>query len=125
MPEKLVEEILAKLQSMEDCHFFLEKGFTLNKLAKKFRTNTSYLSAIINEYKGKNFNSYLNFLRIEYAAKMITESKVWRSYSVEKIASECGFTNRSNFSKIFTEIKGISPNGFILQYKDVSNANEK
>ena len=49
---------------------------------------------------------------------MIAESKLWRSYSVETIASECGFTNRSNFSKIFTEIKGVSPNDFILQHRD-------
>ena len=124
LSEQLVQDILAKLQAMEEHRFFLEKGFTLNKLAKKFKTNTTYLSAIINEYKGNNFNTYLNTLRIEFAAKMIAESKVWRSYSVETIASECGFTNRSNFSKIFTEIKGVSPNDFILQYKDVSNTNE-
>lgn len=124
LPEKLVQNILAKLQSMEDRHFFLEKGFTLNKLAKKFKTNTTYLSVIINEYKGNNFNTYLNTLRIEYAAKMIAESKLWRSYSVETLASECGFTNRSNFSKIFTEIKGVSPNDFILQCKEGSNTNE-
>lgn len=119
LSEQLVQDILAKLQSMEDRHIFLEKGFTLNKLAKKFKTNTTYLSAIINEYKGNNFNTYLNTLRIEFAAKMIAESKIWRSYSVETIAYECGFTNRSNFSKIFTEIKGISPNDFILHYKDI------
>ena len=124
LSEQLVQDILAKLQAMEDRHFFLEKGFTLNKLAKKFKTNTTYLSAIINEFKGNNFNTYLNTLRIEYAAKMIAESKLWRSYSVETIASECGFTNRSNFSKIFTEIKGVSPNDFILQHRDVSNTEE-
>lgn len=124
LSEQLVQDILAKLQSMEDRHIFLEKGFTLNKLAKKFKTNTTYLSAIINEYKGNNFNTYLNTLRIEFAAKMIAESKIWRSYSVETIAYECGFTNRSNFSKIFTEIKGVSPNDFILQHKHVFNTEE-
>lgn len=125
LSDRVVQDILSKLQVLENQDFFLEKSFTLNKLAKKLKTNTTYLSAVINEFKGHNFNTYLNKLRIEYAAKMLVENKTWRSYSVETMASECGFTNRSNFSKIFTDIMGVTPNEFIFRYKDSEDKNEK
>ncbi|WP_123947417.1 helix-turn-helix domain-containing protein [Chryseobacterium pennae] len=120
LPEKLVEEILDKLEIMEQNRFYLEKGITQNQLAKKLKTNTAYLSEVINEYKGANFSTYLNRLRIEYAKEMITTSAQWRKYSIEIIAHECRFSNRSNFSKLFTELTTFTPPEFIQKIKDES-----
>ncbi|KIC61349.1 helix-turn-helix domain-containing protein [Chryseobacterium taiwanense] len=111
--DKVINTILSKLQVMEQNEFYLEKGLTQNQLAKRLKTNTTYLSGIINEHKGSNFNTYINLLRVEYAKKMLTTSSEWRKYSIETIAKECGFTNRSNFSKIFIEVVGVSPVEFV------------
>ncbi|WP_115618902.1 helix-turn-helix domain-containing protein [Chryseobacterium indoltheticum] len=77
-----------------------EQGITLKKLAEEFKTNTSYLSQVINEYKGSNFNTYINALRINYATQKIYHDKEWRKYSIESIASAAGFSNRQSFSNI-------------------------
>ncbi|AZA66419.1 AraC family transcriptional regulator [Chryseobacterium carnipullorum] len=110
---EMVSDLLNKLNILEQTNFFLEKGLTQNKLASKLKTNTTYLSEIVNEYKGHHFNIYLNHLRIQYVTKKLYESKIWRSYSIETLAKECGFSNRSNFSKVFTEVNNISPADFI------------
>lgn len=115
--EKLVKSLLAKLSDFEKKNLYLEKGFTLNKMAVLFETNTSYISQIINDYKGKNFNSYINDLRIDYATQKIYNDKQWRKFSVEDIANESGFSNRQSFSNYFFERNGIRPADFLKKRK--------
>ena len=52
-------EILKKLEKFEEKNKFTEKGLTLNKLAKNFNTNSTYLSLVISENRNLNFNKYL------------------------------------------------------------------
>lgn len=112
LSEKLVEAILGKLDIMEQEAWYLEKGISMNKVAKRMKTNTAYLSAVINEHKGVNFNAYINQLRVSYAREMLISDAQWRKYSVETLAKECGFSNRSVFSKYFTELTAMSPAQF-------------
>lgn len=109
----IVEKLLNDIQVFENNQGYLEQGLTLKKLAEQFKTNTSYLSQVINEYKGSNFNSYINALRINYATQKIYQDKEWRKYSIEHIASAAGFSNRQSFSNIFLEQNGIRPADFI------------
>jgi YesN/AraC family two-component response regulator len=76
---------------MERNKFYLEKRLTQNELAKRLKTNTAYLSAVINEYKGTNFNN----LRIDYVKEMLRTNVQWRKYSIDTIADECGFSNKT------------------------------
>lgn len=109
----IVEKLLKDIQLFEAEQGYLEQGLTLKKLAEQFKTNTSYLSQVINEYKGSNFNTYINALRINYATQKIYNDKEWRKYSIEHIASAAGFSNRQSFSNIFLEQNGIRPADFI------------
>ncbi|MEN5308916.1 helix-turn-helix domain-containing protein [Chryseobacterium cucumeris] len=118
LPENLADEILDKLKIMEQNKFYLEKGLTQNELAKRLKTNTAYLSAVINEYKGTNYNTYLNNLRIEYVKEMLRTNAQWRKYSVDTIADECGFANRPKFSKFFIELTALTPSEFIQKIND-------
>ena len=118
LPENLTDEILEKLEIMERNKFYLEKGLTQNQLAKRLKTNTAYLSAVINEYKGANFNMYINSLRIDYAKEMLRTSAQWRKYSIDTIADECGFSTRPKFSTIFIELTALTPSEFIQKISD-------
>ena len=109
----IVEKLLNDIQLFEAQQGYLEQGLTLKKLSEQFKTNTSYLSQVINEYKGSNFNTYINALRINYATQKIYHDKEWRKYSIEHIASAAGFSNRQSFSNIFLEQNGIRPADFI------------
>lgn len=113
--DKALVTLLHKLEIFEKSRLFLEKGLTRYALSETFGTNESYLSKVINTYKGNNFNGYLNQLRIGYITQLLRESSKYRNYSVEALSNECGFTDRSRFSKAFTEMNGLSPVEFIAQ----------
>ncbi|UFH31771.1 AraC family transcriptional regulator [Chryseobacterium sp. C-71] len=113
LDQNIVEKLLKDISAFEANEGFLERGLTLKKLAEHFKTNTSYLSQVINEYKGSNFSVYINVLRINYATQKIYHDKEWRKYSIEHVASASGFSNRQSFSNIFLEINGIRPVDFI------------
>ncbi|WP_379964223.1 helix-turn-helix domain-containing protein [Epilithonimonas sp. UC225_85] len=119
--QELIDTILAKLKNFEEKSGFIEQGLTLNKLAHKLHTNSNYLSQIINEYKGVNFNRYLSELRINYITNKLYNDKVYLSYKIETLAEKCGIASRTNFSNLFREINGIRPTDFIKKrQKDVS-----
>lgn len=102
-------KLLQKLETFEKSRLFLEKGLTRHRLAVSLETNESYLSKVINEYKENNFNGYLNGLRIQYITGMLRESSIYRSYSVEGLATAFGFADRTKFAKAFAEVNGMSP----------------
>lgn len=111
--QKVIEEILHKLQDFEDKGGFRENGITQHKLADKFDTNHFYLSQIVNEYKGMNFTKYLIDLRIRYITDKLYNDPEYRKYKIETLAEECGMGSRNHFSKLFKEINGIGPADFI------------
>ncbi|MBW8522869.1 helix-turn-helix domain-containing protein [Chryseobacterium chendengshani] len=113
LDKTIVEKLLNDINNFEMNKGYLEKGITLKKLSDQFKTNTSYLSQVINEYKGNNFNTYINILRINYATQKIYDDREWRKYSIEHIASASGFSNRQSFSNVFLEQNGIRPVDFI------------
>ncbi|MGE4513382.1 MAG: helix-turn-helix domain-containing protein [Chryseobacterium sp.] len=76
-------------------------------------TNSNYLSQVINEYKGGNFNKYLSQLRINYITNLLFEDRKYLKYNIETLAKECGIASRQNFSDLFYEINGIRPTDFI------------
>lgn len=120
--EELIDKILTKLKHFEEKYGFLEQGLTINKLAHKLHTNSTYLSQIIKENKGTNFNRYLGELRINYITNKLYNDKIFLSYKIETLAEKCGIASRTNFSNLFQEINGIRPTDFIKKrQKDIAN----
>lgn len=117
IPEVAISDILEKLDNFEQKRGFLKKGLTQQELAKSFNTNTTYLSFVVNEFKAKNFNTYLNGLRIHYITHKLYHDPEFLKYTIEGLTKECGITSRQNFSDLFQEINGIRPADFIKQRK--------
>lgn len=116
--EGVTSVILLKLSVLEKNNFYLEKGMTLHKLAVKLNTNSTYLSMIIKNHKGCHFNAYLKQLRLQYVTKKLQDSAKWRHYSVETLSKECGFADRTNFSRAFKAYNSVSPVEFIQNLND-------
>jgi len=108
LPEDTVDFILNELENFESKENFLKKGLTLGSLAKDIKTNSSYLSEVINTYKGKNFASYLNDLRIDYALSKLVRDKKFRSYKLSVIATELGYNNEQAFAIAFKKKTGTT-----------------
>ncbi|MDQ0784484.1 AraC family transcriptional regulator [Chryseobacterium sp. W4I1] len=112
--QDLTQAILKELEIFETKEHFLNKGITLGSLAKKIKTNSKYLSEIINTQKRKNFAGYLNDLRIDYAIARLAKDKKFRSYKFPVIAEELGYNNEQAFTLAFKKRTGI-PLSFYLR----------
>lgn len=113
----VTKDLLQKLKRFEDKKQFTQKGLTIQKLAIQLETNTNYLSHVINEQKGMNFNKYLGDLRIRHITCLLFEKNIYLNYTIETLAKECGIASRQNFSDLFYEINGIRPTDFIRNRK--------
>jgi AraC-like DNA-binding protein len=115
MDDELVSTILNNLQKFENSMRFTNSNYTLNKLAKELKTNSSYLSKIINDHKGQNFPNYLKTLRIDLAIDRLKSEPQFRDYTIQAIAEEVGFKTAQLFSATFHKKTGIYPSYFIKQ----------
>ncbi|WP_379969510.1 tetratricopeptide repeat protein [Epilithonimonas sp. UC225_85] len=114
-PNPVERELLEKLEKFENSEKFTNPKLTISSLALQLKTNTSYLSEVINKYKGKNFNTYINELRIAYICEKIYNNKEYQSYKISYLAEESGFASHSSFATVFRNITGISPSVFIRE----------
>ncbi|WP_162900343.1 helix-turn-helix domain-containing protein [Aquimarina sp. AD10] len=125
IPEESIKEILNKLTIFENELGFMRSDLSITLLAKKFGTNSKYLSKIINTYKEKSFNHYINDLRIHQSIiKLKTDSK-FRNYTIKAIAEEIGFNTTDAFSKAFYKQNGIHPSYFIKELEKQLKTTQK
>lgn len=113
-------KLLKKLQNFEVKELYLSKNSSLNEVAKKLKTNTSYLSKLVNAHKGKSFTAYITDLRVNYAIRRLKEDKKFRSYTIDSIAREIGFNRSESFSRAFKNKTGLYPSYYI---KNLDNQN--
>ena len=109
----IIDCVLSGLELFEKEQQFVSQKITLSFLAKRFHTNTNYLSKIINHYKGTSFSNYLNTLRINNIVNQLQINSTIRKFTVKAIAQEAGFNNADSFSKVFFKLKGIKPSEYI------------
>lgn len=119
--EEVTQFILQELRIFESKELFLKKGITLASLAKNIKTNTAYLSEIINTHKGKNFAAYLNDLRIDFALNRLVKDKKFRSYKLSVIAEELGYNNEQAFSLAFKKKTGTTLSMYIKEIDNLSD----
>jgi len=115
--EKTENILLKKLEDFEKTEDFIRSDISLQNLAKNLETNTKYLSETINTHKQKNFNAYINELRIKYIVSKLKDKPVYRSYKIKYLAEESGFSTHSAFAAVFKSVMGMSPANYIQLLK--------
>ncbi len=113
IPKEAEGYLLAKLNTFENSLDFINREISLSRLALQFETNTKYLSEIINSHKQKNFNGYINELRINYIIDKLKNDPKYLHYKISYLAEDSGFSSHSVFTAVFKSVAGISPTSFI------------
>ncbi|WP_394749851.1 helix-turn-helix domain-containing protein [Spongiimicrobium salis] len=108
-----VGDVLRRLEKLEHQEYFLDLECNLRTMAKKVRTNATYLSVIINNHKHKKFITYINDLRINYTLERLHSDKKFRSFSIKSIAKEVGYKSDYSFAKHFKSKTGVNPSDYI------------
>ena len=106
-PEK--DELLARklLDYMENQQAFLRSDVDLTFISKELGTNRTYLSTLINQKFGINFNTFINRYRAEYAANHL---KLYPQITKEELAVASGFGSTLSMRRAMKRGKGEEKN---------------
>jgi AraC-like DNA-binding protein len=89
---------------------FLHQKYTLQQLSSDSGFPLYQLSLYLNRTLGMNFNSYINKMRIDFLLESYKRNQdKWNRYTLEAVAREIGFNNRTSFIQAFKKVTGTNP----------------
>jgi AraC-like DNA-binding protein len=80
---------------------------TAPRLARLLATNSTYLSRALNEGVGRNFNEFINGIRIEAVQTELRSADTARD--ILAVALDAGFNSKASFNRVFKRITGVTP----------------
>ena len=90
---------------------YRDKDFSAKELAQTLKTNTRYISAVINSRFNTNFSCLVNEYRVKEALHRMADKR-YTHLNIEEIGTMVGFANRQSFYASFYRIMGETPNGY-------------
>lgn len=109
-------EIKAKLDLIGKKKLYLEQDFNVTKCARELEMPAHHISYFLNQYYGLSFAAYKNKLRITHAQSLIQNGFLGAN-TMDSLAEECGFGNRSSFSKAFKSFTNQSPSEYAQNHQ--------
>jgi YesN/AraC family two-component response regulator len=111
-PDEIDRQLFEQLTHwVIDKNIYRSPDITLDRIAQMMKINRSYLSQAINRCTGANFNTYINEFRVKEAVRILSEDKS-QTISIEGIAFDAGFNDRTTFYRVFKKLTGLSPTQF-------------
>jgi AraC-like DNA-binding protein len=83
----------------------LSRKITLSEVAELVNMSDSAFSHFFKKKTGISFITFVNNLRVAKACELL----IYTSLSASEICYDCGFNNKSNFIRIFTQRKNMTP----------------
>jgi AraC-like DNA-binding protein len=77
-------------------------------VARHVGLSSSHFAHLLSTYTGKSFRQILTELRVEAAAQRLRQG----NQSLTEIALDCGFSDQSHFSRVFSKMMGASPGDY-------------
>lgn len=90
---------------------YKDPNYSAKDLAKELKTNTRYLSAVVNSRFGMNYSCLVNEYRIKDAQHLLVDKR-YADKNVEEISAMVGFANRQSFYAAFYKYVGETPNSY-------------
>ena len=102
----LLKRILAVF---DDMTVISNPEFNQQMLADIIKSNTTYVSWVINETYGKNFKTLLNEYRIREACRRLTDTEHYGNHTIQAIYEGVGYSNANSFIRAFKKVSGMTP----------------
>ena len=110
LSDEHIEILLSRIRKvLKDENFIFNPDFSLNMLAQQVKSNTKYVSWVINETYSKNFKTLLNELRIQEASKRLDNFKDYGNMTIQAISEDLGYKTSASFIQAFKKIVGMTP----------------
>ena len=85
---------------------YLKESITITQVAEQMKLNARLLSNYINNVKGRNFNSWINYLKVQETKVVLLAD---RTLPLSDIAYRMGFADLASMSRIFKQMEGMPP----------------
>lgn len=102
-----------RIRAYVDAH--IKDKLTVPEIAQQFGISTSYLARVFHQTCGCSLASYTVRRRIGEAQTLLLQTAL----PISEIAHQVGYDNQSYFTKLFTQLSGVSP----LRYRKLYSAN--
>ena len=112
-------EIVQRAKNYMEDHM-LEK-FSLQTMADALHTDGSYLLKIFHEETGHTLLWFHREIRIREACEMLENTDA----SVAEIASMLGFSTPALFSRVFAQMRGVSPRAYRKKHAESENSDQE
>lgn len=92
-------------QIVKWCNEHYREPINVKSASRALFVSERQISRLFSEKLRTSFRSYINSLRIQLAAELLTST----SKQVGEIAYECGYDNLCTFNRVFLEITALTP----------------
>ncbi|MCC6290443.1 MAG: AraC family transcriptional regulator [Chitinophagaceae bacterium] len=99
------EEIDVAIRYMQD---HIHEMLTLKAVADHIHRSASHFSALFKKKTGYPPLEYFNYIKIQYACQMLE----FTNLQVKELAYKLGFQDPYYFTRLFTKLMGLSPQGY-------------
>lgn len=104
---------------MKEEQIFKKKDLSVTTLSAILKVSSSYISRAIRYSNYSNFNSYLNFYRIEFVVELL-HSVDLEKVTLQYVYTEAGYKNQSTFNNAFKSFKGVTPSEYLQNIENYS-----
>jgi len=91
---------------------YLNPNISLRTLSELVEIHPNYLSWVLNEQIGKNFNEFINHFRVEHFKQLATNPSN-AHISLIGLAYESGFNSKTVFNTFFKKETGMTPKEYL------------
>jgi AraC-like DNA-binding protein len=99
-----------------------DSELSVAKLSEETEIPKHHITQVLNEHLNKNFYTFVNEYRTEYAMKLI-QSPEYKNWSFLAIAYESGFNSKTAFNSFFKKYTNNTPSDF-KAHKTISKQNK-
>ena len=86
----------------------LQTNFTVADLAREIHMSPRHLSRLFKDHTGNTIQAYRDKVRIKLGEKLLLHTEK----SIKEIASDCGFRNTRQFTRLWNQHKDVAPTAF-------------
>ncbi|GAB3907620.1 hypothetical protein GCM10028803_41680 [Larkinella knui] len=115
LPDELIQETTSGLRkAMEIDALYLDPELTVEKVGRHLQLPAKTISAVLNQHRGKSFNTFVNEYRVEEVKRRLNDAAS-SNLTLTGIAFECGFNSQATFQRTFKQMTGVSPKEYMNQ----------
>ncbi len=111
------QEKLSETFSKLDTYFkehkpFLNAELHLSEVSHQTEIPDHLISKAINFKAEMHFFDFVNSYRIQEATLLLADEEAMKTYTIEALARQCGFSNKTSFNKAFKKFTGQTPTSY-------------